>query len=150
MTSHKIENIKINDKNGQLIINTLESAICISLANHINGKKFFNRNVYVKSVVQKSPVKNSEQDVEGCPNSLAVSSDTESSSDESTTEDASTGSKPPCSKLFTSISGLGKRSAGASPEVTSETKKKDKKKQKDSSSTAVRSSSRQGKTAPKK
>ena len=59
-TDYKIENIKKNDKNGQLVIDTLESSVCISLTNHIHGGKFFNRKVYVSSVVQKTPEKEAE------------------------------------------------------------------------------------------
>ena len=144
-TDYKIENIKKNDKNGQLIINHLDSAICHSLTNHIHENKFFNRKVYVTSVVQKTPAKEAEGDDEVCPNSLAGSSGSESSSDESDSGMTASKSKPPCSKLFTNISEPGKRPAAASPEVSSETKKKNKKKKKKdgASSAAVRSSSRQ-------
>jgi hypothetical protein len=150
-TDFKIENVKKNDKNGQLIIDTLDPAVCISLTNHIHGNKFFNRKVYVTSVVQKTPSKEHD-DVESCPNSLAGSSGSDSSSDESESDQNSTVSKPPCSSLFTKVSDQVKRPAAASPEEQSETKKKHKKKKKHDgiSSTGVRSSSRQSRTANQK
>ena len=149
-TDYKIENIKKNDKNGQLMIDTLDPAVCISLTNHIHGNKFFNRKVYVTSVVQKTPTKEHDN-VESCPNSLAGSSGPDSSSDESDSEQNLT-AKSPCSNLFTKVSDQVKRPAAASPEESSEIKKKDKKKKKHDglSSTAVRSSSRQGKSTNQK
>ena len=97
-TDYKIENFKKNDKNGQLIIDTLDPAVCISITNHIHGNKFFNKKVYV---VQKTPSKEHD-DVESCPNSLAGSSGSEVS-------------KPSCSNLFTKVSDQVKRPAIASP-----------------------------------
>ena len=49
---YKIENIKKNDRNGKLIIDTLDPTVCASLTKHIHGNKFFNRKVFVTSVVQ--------------------------------------------------------------------------------------------------
>ena len=147
-TDYKIENFKKNDKNGQLIIDTLDPAVCISLTNHFHGNKFFNRKVYVTSVVQKTPSKE-HNDVESCPNSLAGSSGSDSSSDESESEQNSTVYKPPCSNLFTKVSDQVKRPAAASQEEHSETKKKHKKKKKKHdrlSATGVRSSSRQSRS----
>ena len=146
---YTIENIKKNDKNGQLIIDSLEPAVCASLTNHIHGKKFFNRKVYVTSVVEKTPAKETEDGGDSCPNSLVGTSGSESSSDD---DDGQTASKPPCSKLFTNISEQVKRPAGASPEEASENKKNKKKKPRNdgSSSTAVRSSSRHGRPSTKK
>ena len=142
---YNIENIKKNDKNGQLTIDTLDPSVCLSLTDHIHGKQFFNRKVYVTSVVQKTPTKEtSEEAVDDIPD-LVASSGSESSG-ESDSEEVTTATKVPCSKLFTNISAPGKRPPSGSPEVSSEKKKKDKKKKKDniSSSTTVRSSSRQG------
>ena len=142
-SSYPIENIKKNDKNGQLIISDLDSTVCISLSKHINGNKFFNRKVFVTSVVEKTPEKGPEPDTNN-PDHL---SETDSSSEESDPDQISTASKPPCSKLFTNISDPGKRPATTSPEVTSDTKKKEKKKKKSekNSSAGLRSSSRHGK-----
>ena len=141
---YKIEDIRKNDKNGQLIIDTLDSEVCIKLTKHIHGNKFFSRKVYVTSVVQKTPSKESQEAEEAndCPNKLADSS--ASGSDSSDDEEA-TVEKPPCSNLFSRVSAPAqKRPAGASPEVTSETKQKDKKKKSGNASASVRSSSRQG------
>ena len=131
------------------MIDSLDSAVCLSLTRRIHGNKFFNRKVFVTSVVQKTPDKVVEtEELEPCPNNLEHSSDT--SSDESDTEQSSTASKPPCTKLFSSISAAGKRSAKSSPEVSSEISKRDKKKNKQdsSASTTLRSSSRHGKGGP--
>ena len=149
-STYNIENIKKNDKTGQLIIDSLDPNVCVSLTQHINGSTFFNRKVFVTSVVQKTPVKDSL--------GTEVASDTlvssESSSDSSGDEDDENPSveKPPRSKLFTNISEPVKRPAVASPEITSENKKKDKKKKKGDSPKSVRSSSRQaqGKSTNKK
>ena len=132
------------------MIDTLDPAVCISLTNHIHGNKFFNRKVYVTSVVQKTPTKEHDN-VESCPNSLAGSSGSDTSSDESESGQNSS-AKSPVSKLFTKVSDQVKRPAAASPEESSEIKKKDKKKKKHDglSSTAVRSSSRQGKSTNQK
>ena len=95
--------------------------------------------------MQKTPTKEtSEEAVDDIPD-LVASSGSESSG-ESDSEEVTTATKVPCSKLFTHISAPGKRPPSGSPEVSSEKKKKDKKKKKDniSSSTTVRSSSRQG------
>ena len=149
---YEIENITKNNKNGQLIIENLDSTVCVSLTNHIHKQKFFNKKVFVTSVVQKTPTKNTEQteenviDVESCSNNLVASSAAEDSEDSETeTETPSTATKPPCNNLFTTISGKDKRPAEGSPEQTSGNKNKDKKK-KDNAPTnaAVRSSSRQG------
>ena len=74
----------------------------------------------------------------------------ESSSDTSGDEDDENPSaeKPPCTRLFTKISEPVKRPAVASPEITSENKKKDKKKKKADSPRSVRSSSRQAQGKP--
>jgi hypothetical protein len=147
-SDYNIENIKKNDKNGQLIINTLDPNVCVSLTNHIHGNKFFNRNVYVTSLVQKTPTKEPfETEVDACPNDLVVSSD--SGSDSSEDEETATVEKPPCTKLFSTISEQVKRPAVASPEVSSEKHKKDKKKKKENGPSNVRSSSRQGKSRNK-
>ena len=153
--TYKKEDIQKNEKNGQLVIDDLDSVVCLSLASHINGKRFFGRNVYVTSVVQKTPTKDSTEPLDPGPTNLNESADSDTtSSEDSNTEEVSTASKPPppCTKLFTSVSDQGKRPAVTSPEVNSETKKKSKKKQKhsDSSSAAVRSSSRHGKPSSKK
>ena len=134
------------------MIDSLDSAVCLSLTRHIHGNKFFNRKVYVTAVVQKTPDKVAEvEELEPCPNSLENSSGSDTS-DESDVEQSSTASKPPCTKLFSSISATGKRAAKGSPEVSSETSKRDKKKNKQdsSSSTNLRSSSRQGKGGARK
>ena len=127
----------------------MDPNVCASLTNHIHGNKFFNRKVYVTSVVQKTPAKESlETDVDACPNDLVVSSDSDSSED-SQDEETSTVEKPPCTKLFSKISEPVKRPAVASPEVSSEKHKKDKKKKKENVPSTVRSSSRQGKSRNK-
>ena len=148
---YKIENIKKNDKNGKLIIDTLDPTVCVSLTKHIHGKKFFNKNVYVTSVVQKTPAKESletEVDSAACPNSLVDSSGSGAdSSDDSESEEVDTVEKSPCSNLFSKISEPVKRPAQASPEISSENGKKDKKKKKGNASASVRSSSRQGKSS---
>ena len=121
---YAIENIKKNDKNGQLVIETLDADVCVSLTNHIHGNKFFNRKVYVTSVVQKTPAKETlETDAETalCPNSLVESSGSEGSDDSE--DEAATVEKPPCTKLFSKISEPVKRPAVASPEVSSENEK---------------------------
>ena len=155
-TEYEISKIKKNEKNGQLQIENLDSTVCVSLTDHIHSKKFFNRKVFVTSVVQKSPVKVTDvtednealaNDDKSCPdpNGFTVSSEADSSDSE--TEDPSTTAKPPCSKLFSTISDSGKRPATASPEGSSENAKKDKKLRKKANanaSTAVRSSSRHG------
>ena len=154
-TDYKIENLKKNDKNGQLVIDTLDPTVCISLTNHIHGNQFFHRKVFVTSVVQKTPVKETlEPEADSCPNSLVESScsgsdsSDESDVEEADTEEVATVEKPPCSNLFSKVSEPVKRPAAASPEVSSEKMKKDKKKKKDNATNSVRSSSRQGK--PKK
>ena len=147
---YRIENIQKTDKNGKLVIDTLDPSVCVSLTNHIHGKKFFNRKVYVTSLVQKTPEKEVlETDAEACPNSLVDSSGSDTS-DESETEEVATVEKPPCSNLFSKIPEPGKRPAQGSPEVSSETKQKDKKKTKIAASNSVRSSSRHGSTNNKK
>jgi hypothetical protein len=94
---YKIENIKKNDKNGHLTIESLDSDVCVSLTNHIHGNKFFNRKVYVTSVVQKTPAKEPlETDAEACPNDLVESS---ASGSDSSDDESQTVEKPPCSKL---------------------------------------------------
>ena len=153
-SDYKIENIKKNDKNGQLAIEDLEPSICLSLTNHIHSKKFFNRRVYVTSVVEKTPDKPAEievDEVEQLSKDLENSSGPESSDDESETDPASA-TKPPCTKLFSSIPASGKRPAKSSPEATSENSKRDKKKKKPDKSTSnsLRASSRQGKGAATK
>ena len=140
---HKIESIQRND-NGRLIIENLDSGVCVSLTNHINGKKFFNRNVFVTSVVQKTPTKETIEDDEA-PTQDDKSSTNDSASDASSESDGETipltVTKPPSTKLFSNISG--KRPAAASPEESSDNKKKEKKKSKNAAtSDSVRSSSR--------
>ena len=134
------------------MIEDQDSTVCVSLTNHIHGKKFFNKKVFVTSVVQKTPSKNTvssddnapAESVNDCPTDLVASSEPDSSSDSE--QDPSTVTKPPCSKLFNNIST--KRGPPPSPEESSENKKNDKKKQKasdiTSATSAVRSSSRQG------
>ena len=75
-SEYKIEKIIRNDKNGQLTIDSLNPAVCLSLTNHINGKSFFNRKVYVTSVVQKTTSKETEQhaDLPGLDQSSASGS----------------------------------------------------------------------------
>ena len=126
----------------------MDPAVCLGLTEHIHGKKFFNRKVYVTSVVERTPTKETAEPVDDCP-ALAESSEPESS--ESEAEDSVTATKSPCSKPFTNISAPGKIPPSGSPEVSSEKQKKDKKKKKEniSGSTAVRSSSRQGKSSNK-
>ena len=127
----------------------MDSTICVSLTNHIHGNKFFNRKVFVPSVVQKTPSKDSEDPTDEepaksdnpCPNSLAASSDSDSASEN---DENATATKPPRSKLFTNISDQVKRPAQGSPEDLSGNKKNKTKKNK--TNAAVRSSSRQGKT----
>jgi hypothetical protein len=130
----------------------LDPNVCVSLTNHIHGNKFFNRKVYVTSVVEKTPAKESsetEVDAVECPNSLVESSGSGSdSSDDSEADEVATVEKPPCSKLFSKISEPVKRPAQDSPEITSESKKNDKKKKKENAS--LRSSSRHGNTKNKK
>ena len=150
---YKIENITKNDKNGHLTIESLDPDVCVSLTNHIHGNKFFNRKVYVTSVVQKTPAKEpleTDAEAEMCPNDLVESSASGSDSSDDSDDETSTVEKPPCSNLFSKTSEPVKRPAQASPEVSSETKKKDKKKKKDSTAASVRSSSRQGKPSTKK
>ena len=153
---YDISNVWRNDKNGQLVLDDLESTVCISLTNHIHGKKFYNRKVFVTSVVEKTPDKVSEVSDEvqarddetpvtaedSSPNSLVQESSEPDNSDDSETEDLPTVTKPPCTKLFSNMSA--KRSAAASPEENSENKKKDKKIKKTSASAsnAIRSSLR--------
>ena len=130
----------------------MDPTVCASLTKHILGNKYFNRKVYVTSVVQKTPAKeSSETEVESveCPNSLVESSGSGAdSSDDSEAEEVDTVEKPPCSNLFSKISEPVKRPAQASPEITSESKKNDKKKKKENVS--VRSSSRHGNTKNQK
>ena len=149
---YNIEKIKKNDTNGQLTINSLDSAVCLSLTNHIHGKQFFDKKVFVTSVVQKTPSKDNvdTEPAEDIPG-LDGSSGSGSSSDESDEDTTVDPTKAPCSKLFTRMTKPGKRSASVSPEVSSENKKKGKKNRKDklSSSGAVRSSSRHGNTTNK-
>ena len=92
---YKIEKIIRNDKKGQLTIGTLDPAICLSLTNHIHGKSFFDKKVYVTSIVEKTPTKDAEELA-----SVEDSSGSGSSSDESDVEEITTASKPPCSKLL--------------------------------------------------
>ena len=136
--------------NCQLQIENLEPSICASLTSHIHGKQFFNKKVFVTSVVQKTPTKDTDT-ARDCPNPLVNSSESDTS-DESENEESST-SKTPCSKLFSIMSRPEKRGAQHSPE-DSANNKKDKKKPKKSTATdnasasstaAVRSSSRNGK-----
>ena len=56
-TEYEIGDIKKNDKNGQIVIDNLEASICMNLTKHINGNKFFNKKVFVTSVVKKTPEK---------------------------------------------------------------------------------------------
>ena len=151
-STYKIEDIKKNEKTGQLLIDSLDPNVCVSLTQHISGNTFFNKKVFVTSVVQKTPVKDSLVTVTEAISDTVVSS--ESSSDNSADDDdeAPSPEKPPCSRLFTMISEPVKRPAVTSPEISSENKKKDKKKKKADSPKSVRSSSRQvqGKPTNKK
>ena len=150
---YRIEDVKKNDRNGSLTIENISSSVCISLSNHIHGKIFFKRKVYVNSVVQKTPTKETletdqeEALVEGHNSLEGSESDSSSDSDDEPTKSAS---KPPSTKLFTSISEKGKRAAADSPELCSETKKEKKKKKKkvEPAQASVRSSSRQGGVKP--
>ena len=72
------------------MIEDQDSTVCVSLTSNIHGKKFFNKKVFVTSIVQKCPSKytvNSSDDnaqaesVNDCPTDLEVSSEPESSSD---------------------------------------------------------------------
>ena len=154
---YEIGDIKRNEKNGQLVIENLDSTDCISLTEHIHGKKFFNRKVFITSVVQKSPEKSAEATEDDEPEATeddepaATEDDEPGSSSESDPEEVTTVEKPPCTKLFSTFTGPVKRPAGASPEESSETKAKEKKKSKtaSSASAAVRSSLRQGKPTNK-
>jgi hypothetical protein len=109
------------------VIGTLDPSVCVSLTSHIHGEKFFNRKVYVTSVVQKTPEKETEtegtenEEAELCPNDLVETSGSDTSS-ESDGKQSSTVSKPPCTKLVSNISAPGKRSAKGSPEASSEKK----------------------------
>ena len=150
-SDYEIGLIRKIEKNGQLVIENLASTVCVSLTNHIHGEKFFNRKVFVTSVVQKTPSKDNPvvetpaTSEDSCPNALAASIGDDSATD-SENDEASTASKPPRTKLFTTIPE--KRPAAASPEETSENKKNEiKKKKANENGAAVRSSSRQGKTS---
>ena len=139
-TEYKIEDIKKDDKNGHLLITALDPTICIKLTNHINGNKFFNRKVFVTSIVKKTPSKeNSEAEAGDVDNS--------DTSDDSEPEEITTVSKPPCSKLFSNMSEPHKRPAENSPEISTEKVKKKNKKKKEVAQGSVRSSSRHGKTS---
>ena len=59
-SDYEIDNIKKNDKSGQIVIENLEASVCISLTKHINGNKFVSRNIFVTSVVEKTPEKNAQ------------------------------------------------------------------------------------------
>ena len=145
-SDYQIGDIKKNDKNGQLLIENLSSAACISLTDHIHGKSFFKRKVYVNSIVQKTPAKESLEAVGDQVENSTVSSGSDSNLEETDDEDETTktASKTPSTRLFTSIPE--KRPAAASPEVGSETKKDKKKKKKSEVVTAPPRSTRQGKT----
>ena len=54
-TDYQIEKIRKDDRTGELAIDSLDPSVCLSLSNHIHGKRFFNRRVYVTSVVEKTP-----------------------------------------------------------------------------------------------
>ena len=141
--NYKIEDIKKNDKTGQIVVENLDSTVCLKLSKFIHGNLFFNKKVYVSSVVQKTPAKDITEKVES-ENAQFSCSDSEGSDSE--VEEVSPTSKPPKSRLFSKVSDPVKRPAQASPETTSENKKKDKKKKKDASSSSLRSSARQATT----
>ena len=149
-TEYKIENIKKNDKNGHLLIEDLDPAICVGLTNFIHGNKFFNRKVYVTSVVEKTPEK-AEPEIEG--EAAEQESTGSESSEESDVDEVATVGKAPCTRLFSKMTEPSKRSAEASPEVSVEKVKKKKKKkqsgselQKETLPGSLRSSSRHGKS----
>ena len=100
-TEYNIEKIRKNDTNGQLTFDSLDSAVCLSLTNHIHGRQFFNKKVFVTSVVQQTTSKNNvdTEPAEDTPG-FDGSSGSGSSSDES--DEGTTGGAP-CSKLFTRI-----------------------------------------------
>ena len=143
-TDYQIEKIRKDDRTGELAIDSLDPSVCLSLSNHIHGKRFFNRRVYVTSVVEKTPEKAPPEAAEPSQSDVAESSGSDTSGEESEVE--KTASKTPCAKLFSSISAPGKRAAKSSPEITSENSKRNKKKKKPdgSPSKPLRSSSRQG------
>ena len=122
------------------MINNLESNVCVSLTDHINGKEFYDKKVFVTSVVEKTPSKTPETDTADQDN---VSVSDSESSEESDTEDPKTANKPPSTSLFSEFKEQGKRSALTSPEENS-AKKNKKKKKKNPEIVAVRSSSRHG------
>ena len=135
-TEYQKGDIKKNDKNGQLLIENLSSSVCISLTNHIHGKIFFKKKVFVNSIVEKTPVKETlGAEGEDLIEESTESSGADSNSDETDDEITKTASKTPSTKLFTSISE--KRQATASPEAGSENKKVKKKKKKCESATAT-------------
>ena len=139
-SEYKIEDIKKDEKNGHLLITGLDSSVCISLTNHINGNKFFNRKVYVTSIVKKTPGKEN-------PEAETAGAETSDTSDDSDSGEITTISKPPCSKLFSNMSEPNKRPAESSPEISTEKVKKKNKKKKEVAPSSVRSSSRHGKTS---
>ena len=144
-TEYKIENIKKNDKNGHLLIDDLDPTVCVKLTNHIHGNKFFNRKVFVTSIVEKTPEKSSPgTDVEPADSSGSESFD------DSETDDVTTVAKEPCTKLFSNMTEPSKRPAEASPEVSSEKVKKKKKKKQTGAEPTLRSSSRHGKNLSNK
>ena len=81
-SEYNIANIKKNDNISKLIIDDLEPKICINLTNKLYGNKFFDRKVYVDSIVQKSPTKNV---VSFEVDDIQELSDSESSGDENDT-----------------------------------------------------------------
>ena len=75
-------------------------------------------------------------------------SSSDTSGDDDDDDEPTSAEKPPCNRLFTNISEPVKRPAVASPELSSENKKKGKKKKKGDSPKSVRSSSRQAQGKP--
>ena len=91
-TDYQIEKIRKDDRTGELAIDSLDPSVCLSLSNHIHGKRFFNRRVYVTSVVEKTPEKAPPEAAEPSQSDVA-----ESSGEESEVE--KTASKTPCANF---------------------------------------------------
>ena len=106
----------------------MDPSVCVSLSNNSHGKRFFNRRTYITAVVGKTPEKAPPEGAEPSQSDVADTSGSDTSGEESEVE--KTASKSPCTKLFSSISAPGKRTAKSSPEITSENSKRNKKKKK--------------------
>ena len=108
----------------KLVIDKLDPEVCVSLSKHIHENQFFSKKVFVSSIVQKTPSKDPTDTTAPGKDHKGDTSDSDSESSTSEVDETYSAVKPPTSRLFSKLSDPVKRPAQASPETTSENKKK--------------------------